>query len=107
MAVVGLPDVPTVAMAVLLLLHVPPVDASDNVIVWPTHTAAFTVGVIASTAGLIFKVVVAVQPPPIVYVIVMSVGGPIAVTTPDDDPTVARAELLLDHVPPPVAFVNV
>jgi hypothetical protein len=48
----------TVAMPVLLLLHVPPPVASASVVVAPTQRATGVPGVIA--AGLLFTVTVAV-----------------------------------------------
>jgi hypothetical protein len=38
--------------------------------------------------------------------VIVAVPGFIAVTTPDADPTVATAALLLAHVPPTVALLN-
>jgi hypothetical protein len=50
----------TVATPVLLLLHVPPVVASLNVVVEPIHSVA--VPVIADTGAVILTMVVAVHP---------------------------------------------
>jgi len=51
---------PTVAVAVLLLLHTPPVTASLNAVVRPWHTVA--VPVIAATPGLTVTVALVRQP---------------------------------------------
>ena len=53
---------PTVAIAVLLLLQVPPVEPSLNVVVKPEHTCK--VPVIATGNGLTFTVTVSIQPVP-------------------------------------------
>lgn len=57
---VAIPDVPTVATPVLLLLQVPPdgVDPSESVL--PTHTG--TLPVIAVGKALMVPIAVAVQP---------------------------------------------
>ena len=53
------PAAPIVAIAVLLLLHEPPVVSSLNVIVFPTHTT----GVLSTgEIGLTVIIAVAVQP---------------------------------------------
>jgi len=57
------PDVPTVAMDGLMLLHVPAPDASLNAMVEPVHTPNDPVlDVITAGAGITFAVDVAVQP---------------------------------------------
>ena len=100
---VTIPDVPTVASAVLLLLHAPP-PASVKVLVKPTHTVA--VPEIADGSGLTVIVLVIIQPEADVYVIR---GLPLAtpVTTPVADATVASVILLLLHVPPDGVEFNV
>lgn len=56
-----IPEVdPIVAIDVLLLVHVPPVDASDSVVILPTHTAI--VPVIAAGNGLTVNANVVKQP---------------------------------------------
>jgi hypothetical protein len=55
-------DEPTVAIAILLLLQVPPGVASDKVVVCPTHTLG--VPVIGVGGVTTFTVVVATQPVP-------------------------------------------
>jgi hypothetical protein len=52
----------TVAMAVLLVLHIPPPVASANVVVYPKHTSA--VPVIAAGKESTTTVPVTVQPTP-------------------------------------------
>src|ERR1019366_9069008 len=85
------PVLPTVATAVLLLLHVPPGVASVSVVVLPAQTVAVPV----TDDGNAFTVTVAeaVQPPDVVYVI-DAVPGAMPETTPVL-PTVATAVLLL------------
>jgi hypothetical protein len=58
-----MPDiVPTVAIIGLLLLQVPPVVTSDNVVVDPTHK--IVVPVIADGKGFTVTVIVTLHPPP-------------------------------------------
>src|SRR5438445_22670 len=94
---------PIVATAMLPLLQVPPVEASDNVVIAPVHTVS--VPDIAAGNGLTVMVVVIWQLVPKEYVIV---GEPdeIAVTKPAPD-IVASAVLLLLQVPPLGAELNV
>ncbi len=94
----------TVARAVLLLLHKPPVGLEASVIIAPVQTVPAPV--IAVGAVLTFTVVVTEQVVGKVYVItVLPIVNPF--TTPVDEPIVATAILLLLHVPPlgPVANV--
>ena len=53
---------PTVATAVLLLLHTPPVTLSDKVMVEPIHTPERPVIVPAFGDGFTVRVLVAIQP---------------------------------------------
>lgn len=86
----------------LLLLHVPPVEALDKVVVEPKQALSIPViGCIASTVAT----VVTQQFAAIVYVIV-AVDPATPVTIPDVCPTVAIAVLLLLHVPPVTVLVN-
>jgi hypothetical protein len=94
-----------VAIAVLLLLHVPPGVVLVNVVLVPTHTLPsvgdIPAGVVLTVMALVTKQPVAVM----VYVIVA-----IPVVTPFTTPpavTLATAALLLLHVPPGVALVQV
>ena len=95
---------PTVATAVLLLCHVPPVVASCSVAVEPAHTAA--VPVIAETVALTVSRKVATQPVLRLYFIVV-VPADTPVTVPEAEPMVATAVLVLLQVPPEVASLNV
>ena len=98
---------PTVATAVLLLTHAPPEDTSDKVIVVPEQT---TLGpVIADGSGFTVMTVVAMQPVARVYVDTQVLGIPTIapVAIPEDEPMVAIAVLLLLHVPPVGASLNV
>jgi hypothetical protein len=97
-------DEPMVATDVLLLLHVPPPVALDNVVVAPTQTD--NVPVIA--AGNEFTVTTLVAAHPVtgsVYDIV-DVPAVIPETTPVPEPTVATVIVVLLHVPPLVALLN-
>ena len=88
---------PAVAIAGLLLLHVPPGVASVKVIEEPTHTLPGPT--IANGERLTVTIAVLIQPAAEVYVIV-DVPGVTPVTTPDAESTVATTILLLFHVPP-------
>ena len=96
-------DPSTVAIDVLLLLQLPPVVGSLNVIVAPVHTGVFEV---IGNDPLIVTTIVAALPQPFVYCIV-AVPGVTPLTTPLVEPTVATAVLLLLHVPPLTASANV
>ena len=90
---------PIVATVVVLLVHVPPVTASLNVMVPPMHTPVgprIDVG-----EGLTLITVVVQQPVGNLYVIV-AVPRDTPVTIPLLIPTVATDVLLLVHVPPAV-----
>ena len=86
-----------VATAGLELDHVPPGVASVNVVVPAWQTVK--VPAIGPGVGTIFTVVVVEHPPPIVYVII-AVPPDTPVITPELEPIVATAVLLLAHVPP-------
>jgi hypothetical protein len=94
---------PTVAMPVLLLLHVPPVTGLLSVVVAPTH--ALAVPVTADSELLTVTVIDRVHPVGSIYEIS---ADPVAtaVTTPVPD-TEAMPLLLLSHTPLIVASVNV
>jgi hypothetical protein len=91
----------TVALATLLLAHVPPV-VGDSVVVLPTHTA---VAPVIDAIGLALTVMtgVGLDWHPVVLLVKVNVTVPAEtpVTTPEFD-TVATAVLLLTHVPPVV-----
>ena len=58
-----IPDVPTVALAVLVLLHVPPAAASVSVTLLPIHTADGPDIVPATADGLTVTITEVKQPP--------------------------------------------
>lgn len=96
---------PTVAAELPAMLHAPPDVASPSVTVDPMHT--FSVPVIGAGSGSTIKGAVVWQPvDPSVYVIV---SGPatIPVIAPVSVDIDAKAGLLNDQDPPPVASVNV
>ena len=94
---------PTVAIVVLLLLHVPP-PASLNVVVKPEHT--LSAPSMAVGRGFTVNTAVAIQPVGNVYVIVtvVAVATVPPVTIPVVDPIAATVLLLLLHVPPPASL---
>ena len=95
------PDGVTVAMPVLLVLHVPPPVPSLNVPVDPTQYADGPVtGEIAAPT---VNATVVVHPPCEYEIVVLPVATPY--TTPVTD-TVAALVLLLLQIPPPVRSVN-
>ena len=94
---------PIVAIPVLPLVQVPP-PASLKVVVNPAQTAA--VPVIDAGNGLTVTTLAAIQPVARVYVIT-EVPDATPVTTPVEGLTVAIVEVLLVHVPLPVASLNV
>jgi len=92
----------TLAIDVLLLLQLPPVVASDNVVESPTQTDVLPV----ITAGTGFTVIgVALMHPVDKVYVIDNVPDVTPVTIPVE-PTVANAVLLLAQVPPPVASVS-
>lgn len=100
-----MPFVPIVPAERLLLLHVPPADASLKLVVSPTQTFLFPK--IAVGKGFTVAIVVTKQLVGKVYVIVALLVTPTAppVTQPPV-PTVATPALLLLHAPPLVASVR-
>jgi hypothetical protein len=100
-----IPVLPTMAIPVALL-HVPPGAPSARAAVEPGQMLTILDGVIAGGRALTVNKVVAVQPAPTEYVIVTT-PGVMPVTIPDDEPTVAIAELLLLHVPAPTLLKTV
>jgi hypothetical protein len=96
----------TVALAVLLLTHVPPVEGV-KVSVAPTQSVEVVagVGVIAGFAFTVTALVVFVHPVPVCVKVNVTIPAATPITTPAFD-TVANAVLLLCHVPP-VVGVNV
>jgi hypothetical protein len=100
-----MPDTePTVAIEVLELCHVPPVELFVSVVVADVHNES--VPDIAD--GLLFTVTTTATllPHPVAYVIV-AVPCAIPVTVPDELPTVAIEVLLLLQLPPVELLVSV
>jgi len=97
-------DEPTVAIAMLLLLHVPPTVASSNVMLEPGHT--WVGPVIAAGVALTVKGWLALQPVGMVYII-LSVPALTPETTPVVEPTVANDVFVLLHVPPVSVLASV
>src|ERR1043166_8504132 len=99
-----IPDTdPTAATVILLLLQVPPDVPSVSVTVEPAQTLPGPD--IATGLGLTVTVIEVGQMPPVAYVMV-TVPAATPVTTPDDEPTVAIAVLVLVHRPPVTASDN-
>lgn len=96
---------PMVAMAVLLLLHMPPPVASVSRVVVPTHKLEAPV-IAAIVPPVTVIVIVAKQVPPVLYVMV---HAPLAipVTRPDVGLIVAIPVLELLHEPPATASLKV
>jgi hypothetical protein len=94
---------PTVANAVLLLLHRPPPETSLKALTRPTQT--LVIPVIAAGDGLTVTAITELQPAGNVYNMVAE-PEPTPVTRPVL-PTVATALLLLLQTPPAVASVKV
>lgn len=95
---------PAVAMAVLLLLHMPPEGASLSEINEPAQTDDAPEIAPGNGSTVIKKV--ATQPVGSVYLIVVTpVDTPVTIPLPD--PIVATPVLLLDHVPPGEPSVSV
>jgi hypothetical protein len=100
------PPALTVARAVLLELHMPPVAASLSVIVPPTATADEPV--IAATDGTASTVTTLVAVQPVVAAKVMvAVPADMPATTPEINPTVATDGVLLVHDVPLPLLVNI
>jgi hypothetical protein len=98
------PELLTVAKEVLLLLHVPPEDVLLNGMVCPVHRMLFPT--ILAGNELTVTGVVTAQPPGIAYVIVADPEEN-PETTPVFTSTIATSVLLLLHVPPNEASLNV
>jgi hypothetical protein len=95
-------DDPIVATPVLLLLQIPPMEASDSVVVKPVHTVVEPV--IVAGAALTVTILVSKQLPSEYEITAVPTATP--VTTPDEF-IVATAVFALLHAPPPVAPVKV
>ena len=96
---------PMVAIAVLLLLHVPPAVPSARVVVRPGHVAI--VPVMAAGNAFMVNVFVTLQPKGYKYVITGFVLPVTPVTIPVDEPIVALIVEELLQVPPADALLNV
>ena len=102
---VTIPVPPTVATAVLLLVHVPPPVASVSAAVPPRQMLTAPVGMIGDAAFTV-TIVVALQPVEAMQVIVaVPVATP--VTMPDVAPIVATDVLLLLQLPVPNVLLSV
>ena len=101
---VKMPGASMVAIAVLLLLHTPPVTASLSGVESFMHT--WSVPPIADGVGLTVSIVVAAQPVALVMYEIIAVPAAPPVTVPVA-PTIAILVALLLHVPPVVASANV
>lgn len=94
---------PMAATAVFALLHVPPGNALNNVVLAPSHTTATPV--IPPGTELTVNGVSEEQPSGVVYLIIVDPASK-PLTMPVDAPTdaIAAAEL---HVPPGVALLSI
>lgn len=96
LTLVGVPDAPTVAIPVLLLVQVPPDIVFDRLVAEPAHIEDAP----EMTAGRAFTVTITFLEHPNGDVYVMrTVLADSPVTTPSELPTVAVLVLLLLHVP--------
>lgn len=93
---VTIPVAPTVATAVLLLLHPPPPVASESDVVSPAHTVL--VPNIAVGNGVTVTTAVVVQPVAVEVKVMVVVPAAIALTTPPGLVIVATPGVLLVHV---------
>lgn len=99
---------PIVAIAGVLLVHVPPGVVCVSVEVSPSH--AESVPPIGAGAGVTVTTLLEVQPAVSEYVMVAVPGAGVEdtpVTTPVDEPTVAMEVGLLVQLPPGVLLLNV
>ena len=102
---VTLPDPSTVALAVLVLVQVPPLMLLVSAVVRPVHT----VFVPPITGDWVtFNNMLLEQPAAVVYdIVVLPPATPVTVTGEPAEPIVAADVLLLLQVPPVVASLNV
>jgi hypothetical protein len=98
---------PILAIDVSLLIHVPPVRVSDNVVVCPTHTVLIpSIGV---GSGLTVTIVERRHPVASVYV-TLTVPGLVPVTdtdAPSETIVAVPVPLVTVHVPPAGVVLNV
>ena len=99
---VTVPDVPTVAIPVDELLHVPPGDPSASATVAPTQTSTGPPGVIPTGDTFTVTGAPTAQEPMVYEIDVVPAATP--VTTPAT--TLAVPGAVLDHTPPPTDSVN-
>jgi hypothetical protein len=102
---VTLPDPSTVALAVLVLVQVPPLMLLVSAVVRPVHT----VFVPPITGDWVtFNNMLLEQPAAVIYdIVVLPPATPVTVTGEPVEPIVAADVLLLLQVPPVVASLNV
>jgi hypothetical protein len=98
------PEVETVAIPVLLLLHVPPAVASNTDAVVPLHTKEVPV---IGNIGFTVATIVALHPVVPAKYVMIAVPPTTPVTTPLPEPTVAIAVLAELQVPDPAGSFNV
>jgi len=99
------PPLVTVAIDVVLLVHVPPAAGSMSDILEPTQTVVGPVIDPAGGAVITVTVVVALQPPTVYEITAVPPDMLAELTTPEED-TVAMLVLPLLHDPPGVASLR-
>jgi len=99
-------DEPMVAIAVLLLLHVAPMLVVLNVVLAPAQTANVPVMALGAGCTVTTTVVKHAEEGSVYVIVVVPPARPTPVTTPEDEPTVATAGVLLLHVPPGVVWLS-
>ena len=104
---VTIPVAPTLATAVLLLVHAPPVDVVLNVIVAPAQTVVSPEIIPANGSGLTVTTCVAAAVPQLLVteydMVVVLAATPLTIP---DVPTIAIASLALVHEPPAMVLPN-
>jgi hypothetical protein len=101
-------ELPTVAIAGLLLIHVPPVVEFESEIVAPAQTPVAPVIKPALGMSVMLTACVSTAVPHILVTEYDMMAVPVVTppTMPDKIPTVATGGLLLVHVPPVAALVK-
>ena len=102
---VTMPVVPTVAMEVLLLLHVPPGTGSVRVIVAPSHTLPGPEMVPAERNVPMFTVIVATEVPHTLVRVYLIVSRPGVMPVSRPVEVIVAFALVTLHVPPGLASV--
>jgi hypothetical protein len=101
------PVLPTLAIAVLLLVHVPPAEVLFSVIVEPAHTVVSPEIIPANGSGLTVTTCKAVAEAQLLVTVYEIVDVPAATPlTIPDVPTVAIPSLALAHEPPGIVLLN-